>query len=249
MKSSFNRRNFLKLSGFAALSVGSGFTVGKLLGRYQKSQYAIYGFLPSDDILIAKFINVFSEKVKCNSEPVIIAGKNYYGILKKLFDETRSNLFDNGGAVTYSIKKISKQIKSDIIISDNQNPIYSINADMDSKLRNLRLELKERKADVYLSAVFNQFDFLYSLISSNHKEIVIYSENKLFDRIPINSLYKNIEVKGPQGITEIEADNGLVRVVKSTCRHKLCEKTGYAANTGDVLACAPNRVLVKIEKV
>ena len=159
MKSSFNRRNFLKLSGFTALSVGSGFTVGKLLGGYQKSQHAIYGFLPSDEKLIAKFINVFSEKVKCNSEPVIIAGKNYYGILKKLFDETRSNLFDNGGAVTYSIKKISKQIKSDIIISDNQNPIYSINADMDSKLRNLRLELKERKADVYLSAVFNQFDF------------------------------------------------------------------------------------------
>jgi hypothetical protein len=87
------------------------------------------------------------------------------------------------------------------------------------------------------------------LFSSNQKEIVIENKNGVFDKIPLNSIYKNIIVDGPQGETEIEINNGLVKVTKSTCKHKLCEKSQYAANVGDVIACAPNKVLIRIEEV
>ncbi len=78
---------------------------------------------------------------------------------------------------------------------------------------------------------------------------MIENNNGVFDKIPLISTYKNVKVDGPQGKTEIEISNGLVKVTKSTCRHKLCEKSRYAANIGDVIACAPNKVLIRIEIV
>jgi len=248
MKSSINRRRFIKLSGFAALSVGSGFTVGKLMGGYHKSQYSIYGFLPSDDKLISKIVNVFRKTVRCNSEPIIIADKYYRDILAKIDNEARKDLFEKRGTVTYSIKKINKEVRSDIIVSDDHNPIYSTNADMDIDLRNIRSELRGLRADIFFSADYNTTSIFSSLVNSNQKVIVIRTEKGIFDKISINASYKNIVAKGPQGKTEIAVDNGLVKVVKSTCRHKLCEKAGYSANTGDIIACAPNSVLIKIEE-
>jgi len=248
MKSPITRRKFIKLSGLAALSAGSGFTVGKLMSGYQKSQFSIYGFLPLDDKLISQVINVFYKTARCNSEPIIIADDNYRGILTKLDSEARRDLFEKRGTVTYSIKKINKEVESDIIVSDNHNPVYSTNTDMDIELRNIRTELRGLKADVFFSVFYYQPGMFSFLINPSRVEIVIRNEKETFDKIPINMSYKNIIVNGPQGNTEIAVKNGLVNIAKSTCRHKLCEKAGYAANAGDIIACAPNKVLIKIEE-
>lgn len=248
MKSLITRRKFIKLSGLAALSAGSGFTVGKLMSGYQKSQFSIYGFLPLDDKLISQIINVFYKTVKCNSEPLIIADKYYRDILTRVNSELRRDLFEKNGTVTYSIKKINKDVKSDIIVSDDHNTVYSTNADMDTEMRNIRTELRGLKADVFFSIVYNQPGMFSSLINPGGVNIVIRNDKGIFDKIPINTSYRNIIVNGPQGKTGIAVKHGLVNIVKSTCRHKLCEKSGYAANAGDIIACAPNKVLIKIEE-
>ena len=249
MKRTFNRRKFIRLSGFATLSVGSGFTVGKLFGVETKSQYSIYGFLPSDVELFTKTINAFYKTVECNSEPIIIADEYYHDILTKLASKAHRDFFEKNGTVTFSIKKLFKEIKSDIIISDSYNPIYSINSDIGFELSNIRSELRDIRADVFFSAVYSQGGIFSSLMNPVGKEIIIHTENGLYDRIPSHSFYKNIEVKGPQGKTIIEVDNGVVRVVNSTCKHKLCEKVGFASYKNDTIACLPNKVLINIQDV
>ena len=248
MKSPITRRKFIKLSGFATLSVGSGFAVGKIMGGYQKSQFSICGFLPSDDKLISQIINAFYKTVRCYSEPIIIADNYYRDILTRVNNELRRDLFEKNGTVTYSIKKINKEVKSDIIVSDDHNTVYSTNTDMDTEMRNIRTELRGLKADVFFSIVYNQPGMFSSLINPGGVNIVIRNDNGIFDKIPIKTSYKNIIVNGPQGKTEIAVKNGLINIVKSTCRHKLCEKAGYVANAGDIIACAPNKVLIKIEE-
>ena len=104
MKSPITRRKFIKLSGFAALSTGSGFAVGKIMGGYQKSQFSICGFLPSDDKLISQIIIAFYKTVRCYSEPIIIAQKHYRDIITRVNSELRKDLFEKDGSVTYSIK-------------------------------------------------------------------------------------------------------------------------------------------------
>ena len=243
------RKKFIKLSSISALAIGSGFTTGKLLGEPENQHYSVSCFLPSDEKLITEVIKVFSATVKSNSTPIIIADADYKFMLKKLVMKHKQTTFSNSGSVSYSVKPLNKHVNSDIIVSDNSKSIYSIKNDFTDELMTIRSLLYGTDAKIFFAAVYKQTNILSSLFSSNQKEIVIENNNGVFDKIPLISTYKNVKVDGPQGKTEIEISNGLVKVTKSTCRHKLCEKSRYAANIGDVIACAPNKVLIRIEIV
>ena len=68
----------------------------------------------------------------------------------------------------------------------------------------------------------------------------------MVDRISLENNYKNILIDGPQGKTGIKIENGVAQVHTSTCRHGICKHT-VASGVGNIIACAPNKVLVKIE--
>jgi len=70
------------------------------------------------------------------------------------------------------------------------------------------------------------------------KEIKL-SEIGKSERITVGGNYKNI----------ILIENGKIRFEESTCPDKVCVKTGWLANEGDMAVCLPNQVIVKIEGV
>jgi hypothetical protein len=243
------RKKFIKLSSISALAIGSGFTAGKLLGKPKNQHYSVYCFLPSDEKLIAEVVRVFAATVKSNSTPIINANDDYKYLLQKLVRKHKQATYSNTGSVSYSVKQLNKHVYSDIIVSETNKSIYSLKNDFTDELMTIRSLLYGMEANIFFTAVYKQSNILSSLFSSNQKEIVIENETGMFDIIPINSSFKNIKIDGPQGETEIEINNRLVKVTKSTCRHKLCERSRNAANVGDVIACAPNKVLIRIEEV
>jgi hypothetical protein len=243
------RKKFIKLSSISAIAIGSGFAAGKLLGKSGKQHYSVYCFLPSDEKLIAEVVRVFTATVKSNSTPIINADDGYKFMLQKLVSKNKQTFFSNSGSISYSVKPLNKHVNSDIIVSDNSKSIYSLQNDFTDEWMTIRSFLYGTEAKIFFAAVYKQSNILSSLFSSNQKEIVIENNNGTFDKIPLNLTYKNVKVEGPQGETEIEINNGLVKVTKSSCRHKLCEKSQYAANVGDVIACAPIKVLIRIEEV
>ena len=243
------RKKFIKLSSISALAIGNGFTAGKLLGNPENQHYSVYCFLPSDEKLIAEVVRVFAAAVKSDSTPIINADDDYKFMLQKLVMKRKQTSFSNSGSVSYSVKPLNKHVNSDIIVSDTNKSIYSLKNDFTDELMTIRSLLSGTEANIFFAAVYKQSSILSSLFSSIQKEIVIENKNGVFDKLPLNSTYKSIIVDGPHGKTEIEINNGLVKVTKSTCRHKLCERSQYAANVGDVIACAPNKVLIRIEEV
>jgi len=243
------RKKFIKLSSISALAIGSGFTAGKLLGNQGNQHFSVYCFLPSDENLITEVVRVFAATVKSNSTPIIIADDDYKYLLQKLVIRHKRTSFSNSGSVSYSVKPLNKHVNSDIIVSDNSKSIYSLQNDFTDGLLKIRSLLYGTEAKIFFTAVYKQSNILSSLFSSNQKEIVIENNNGTFDKIPLSPTYKSIIVDGPQGNTEIEINNRMANVTKSTCRHKLCERSRYAANVGDVIACAPNKVLIRIEEV
>lgn len=58
---------------------------------------------------------------------------------------------------------------------------------------------------------------------------------------------QEVEVEGPLGETILQIVGGAVQVVNSPCRQKICIGMGKASHAGDLLACVPNRVVVRIE--
>jgi hypothetical protein len=239
-----SRRNFLKIAGLSTVAVGAGFTTEKLIGTKKSVYFAVYGFIPADEQIISQLVAAFKNKVKSNSNPVVVADSKIGEVINKYDMQSRNNSFSNSGNIIYRLKRLDKQVDSDIIISDDNNSVYSLN-DFNYSITNLRSELKNRKAEFFFTAEYKKTDLISSLFSSNKKEVVIENEKGLVDIISLDKNYKNIVVDGPQGKTGLIIENGMAQVHTSTCRHEIC-KHSIASAAGNIVACAPNRVLLKI---
>ena len=240
-----SRRNFLKIAGLTSVALGAGYTTGKLTGNSKFVNYTVHGFIPADEQVIANLVSAFKNKIKSNVEGVVMSDSKIGEIINRIDLKSRKENFSNSGSITYRIKKLDKQIDSDIIVSDANNAVYSLD-DFTSRLLNIRSDIKNRKADYFLTAEYSETDFLSSILKSNKKEVVIENEKGMVDRISLENNYKNILIDGPQGKTGIKIENGVAQVHTSTCRHKICKHT-IASSVGNIIACAPNKILVKIE--
>lgn len=58
---------------------------------------------------------------------------------------------------------------------------------------------------------------------------------------------QQIDLSGPLGITKLQVKDGAVRVLSSPCPQKICIGMGKARYSGDLLACVPNRLVMRIE--
>jgi len=58
---------------------------------------------------------------------------------------------------------------------------------------------------------------------------------------------QNISVEGPVGKTLIRIKDNKVRVTYSDCPEKICEKTGWISNVGEIIVCVPNKVIITID--
>lgn len=78
------------------------------------------------------------------------------------------------------------------------------------------------------------------------KQVMVYAGERLVFAGPLNQ-ERQLDVHGPLGDTRVEIHGGKVRVLDSPCPRKICISMGVAYRSGDLLACVPNRVVVRIE--
>lgn len=239
-----SRRNFLKIAGLSSVAIAAGFTTGKLTGNSKSVHFVLHGFIPADENVIVDLVSSFKNKVKSNTNPLIFSDSKIGEVVMRLHSQSSNNSFSEKGKIVYRIKRLNKQVDSDIIISDSENPIYSIN-DRNYSFSELRSKIKNRKADFLFTAEYKEEDFISSLFKSDKKEIVIENEKGLVDKISLDKNYKNIWVDGLQGKTGLRIENGIAQVHTSSCRHGIC-KHSIASEVGNIIACAPNKVLIKV---
>lgn len=55
----------------------------------------------------------------------------------------------------------------------------------------------------------------------------------------------DVDLQGPLGATRLRIRGGQAWIVSSPCPGQLCRRMGHLAGPGRVLACLPNRVLVR----
>jgi hypothetical protein len=65
---------------------------------------------------------------------------------------------------------------------------------------------------------------------------------------PLNAV-ETIRVTGPVGDTIVHIEDGMARVVYSSCRNQLCVAASPVRKHGQWIACLPNQVLVSIDNV
>lgn len=78
------------------------------------------------------------------------------------------------------------------------------------------------------------------------ERIVVEADNRTVFTAPLDDA-RRFDIEGPLGITQMEIGHGAVWVLNSPCPQKICIGLGKAHRAGDLLACVPNRIVVRIE--
>jgi hypothetical protein len=239
-----SRRNFLKLSGLGAVAVGSGFGAGKLVQNSKTEIYRVQAFLP-DVESASELTKIISRKVKFSGMPV------FNGELKNLLAKNYSqeNYNEATAKMTFRIEKLENNFNGDILVSDNRISIYDPVEDFNGSLLQLRSVVRNRKANYIFSAEYRNENIFASLLNNGKKVAVIENESGIFDQISLSESYKKILIKGPSGSTSLVMDNGSVHINSSCCRNGICSKSGRISEPNELIACAPNKILIRIESV
>jgi hypothetical protein len=243
-----NRKKFIKISSLSAIALGSGYSLGKLFPAEPDARFAVYGFLPSSDKILKKVIKSFIQIGYGKITPTIMADDYYKTLIMQLYRSQNNFSTLNNYTVTYRIIQLQKTIDADIILSDNSKSVYSPHTDFNKDFLNLRTEIKNLKAAVFFSAEYNRTNILSSFINPKHRKVIVENENRIIEKFPLGSSYKDLIINGPVGQTIVEINDNQASIKKSSCRNKICERSGIVSLPGDIIACAPNRLLIRIEE-
>lgn len=240
-----SRRSFIKLSGLAVIGLGAGYGAGKLIKPEGEKYFAVHGFLPDDESVVKNIVQCFGEKTGSANLALLTEGK-WNKVITRAFNGLPNK--SGNGDVIIRITKINSPVNADILVTDNNTIVYNPDSDFTSVFSIIRSEIKDRNADYFFTAEYKERNLFSNMLNSDEKFAVIENQYGVADKINLKNSYKNIQVTGPQGKTGLKIENGLVHVHTAACKHEICKHSGIATNIGDIIACAPNRVIVRIEK-
>jgi hypothetical protein len=86
---------------------------------------------------------------------------------------------------------------------------------------------------------------LLERVGAGQRVVVVQGGKTLFVA-PLDSK-RTVSLPGPLGETRLAIDEGTVCVLNSPCPHKICMGSGSVSRAGELLACVPNRLLIRIE--
>ncbi|MDT8325161.1 MAG: NusG domain II-containing protein [Bacteroidota bacterium] len=246
-----SRRSFLKLTGLAAGALGAGFGTGRMLTADSGRRFAMHGFVPDDERTVADLLRLFHAELPSGAGvPVIDADARWHRVLR---GASGSPTFSAGprsgsGRVVVRMQRLGSAVAGDVLVTDDRKRMYHPDGDFSMALRTLRGRLQSAEAEYMFSAEYVEEAPFAALLSSGSM-LVVEDVRGIVDRIRLDDGgSRSFEVDGPQGRTGVTVRNGSAHVHKASCRHALCRKAGFASRPGEVIACAPNRVLLRIER-
>lgn len=232
-----SRRNFLKLGSVAAVTLAAGFQTGKIISSSAKNDEIIFsGFLPANEDIIKEVIAYIKSRFGIDS----ISINNFPQELKSLFN------YENKSDLQFSIYKSSTDFPCDLIVKKENHSLFTPEEDFDMRLINIRTKLKNEKAAYFFSARKNNSAFIKQLFTKKNDVVRIEDEKGIYDEITLSGKQKIITLNGAFGKTELRIGNGSAAVVSSSCRNKICTKHGAIRSNGELIACAPNKILITI---
>jgi len=109
----------------------------------------------------------------------------------------------------------------------------------------LRLTPFDRKLVVVVAAIV-LVSFLLPLRQGAGARVLVEADGKT---VFVAALQQEqlVELTGPLGTTLLQISDGSAQIISSPCPQKICIGLGKAQNSGDLLACVPNRLVIRID--
>ena len=78
------------------------------------------------------------------------------------------------------------------------------------------------------------------------ERVLVERDGRLLFSAPLGE-NRVVDLEGPLGSTRLEIRDGRARILASPCPTKACIGMGAIARAGELLACVPNQLLVRID--
>lgn len=78
------------------------------------------------------------------------------------------------------------------------------------------------------------------------ERVLVERDGRLLFSAPLAE-NRMVDLEGPLGSTRLEIRDGRARILASPCPTKACIGMGAIARAGELLACVPNQLLVRID--
>lgn len=235
-----NRRSFIKISGIGAAALAAGFGTSKIFDTNVINNFRLYGFIPSSEEILSDLLLLIKQKSPKNIS-VISNDKN----LINISDDFSGNVF-SGAMLELNIQKINSPVQSDLMIGSSDKIIFNPEENFFASFTRLREKIRNKKACYFFTAEIKKQNIFNDLFNSQKKYAVIENPKGIIDKIDLSKNYKSVFVSGSIGGIDLRIVNGLTHVTGSSCRHKLCQEIS-AKSPGDVIACVPNKLIIKVE--
>ena len=99
---------------------------------------------------------------------------------------------------------------------------------------------------ISMSGIF----YIKNIATNQGEKYILVEVNGLeYKKITIdnNKELKYLEIDTKYGYNKLEIKNGKVRVIEASCRDKLDVAQGFIENSGQVIVCLPNRMVVEMK--
>lgn len=83
------------------------------------------------------------------------------------------------------------------------------------------------------------------LFQGHGQQAGIWADGQVVEVLSLDDPRK-LSVTGPLGVSTLEIRDHKIRFLDSPCRGKVCVHSGWLTEVGDILACLPNKIMVRI---
>lgn len=240
-----NRRAFLQSALFGGAAFGLGLKLGLGGGRTGGgSRLVLHGFLPADGDVVDQAVRAFLAAAPGRlPAPVLDVTPRLRGDVAAALRGRAGDFVRNDERVlSLQVTDLGAATGADVLVQDGGRILDPVSG-FGHELLALRAALQGRTAAVVLTARLEE----RGEPTGRGRVLVVEDERGPQERIALAGATRSLELGGPAGRTEVEFGEDGVRVSRASCRHATCRLQGTATRAGELIACAPNRLLLRVE--
>jgi hypothetical protein len=240
-----NRRSFLKTAVLGGAAFGAGLKLGGLgSGSSTGGRVVLHGFLPADEACVRDVLGAFLTLEGGRlPAPVLDAAPAWRaaaaGALRSGVDRY---VRDDRRRFTVQVSALDERLPADLMLQQGRR-VLDPQSGFGAGLLRQRERLQGRRAAVLVSCRLEERPGALGA----GRVLVVETERGMQDRIALEGRTRSLDLRGPAGGTRVAVTTGGVRVESASCRHATCRRQGVIAQPGELIACAPNRLVLRIE--
>lgn len=241
-----DRRSFLKTAVLGGAAFGAGLKLGDSLDARRSAgrRIVLHGFLPADEALVGATLDAFLALDSGRLPAPILDAAGAWraaaaGALRRGADRYGR---DSRRLFAVQVTALDEPLPADLMLQEG-SLVLDPGAGFGAGLLRLRGRIQGRRAQVLVSC---RLEPRGSQLGAG-RVLVVETENGVQERIVMDDRARSFALHGPAGRTDVVMDERGVRVAAASCRHATCRRQGAIDRPGELIACAPNRLVLRVE--